>query len=323
MICTKNYGRNVIVRPENHFCNRCVHCNRTYTDIISHISDVHQCSICQKVLKSRQTRDYHMMSEHNHVENLECTICNVKCKTRKGLERHNEICHDETDKPCSICNKTFRSRYLKEHVDKCGKRTQCLVCNENFTTRALKMEHIISTHKEVKIHYCSQCTAKFLLPVTLKKHMLFHEEDSVECPICGKSKSNKRYLKIHISNVHEGKKKNKRYKCSLCNYTTTQKFILRTHTETVHEGKRYQCPHCTKEFDSPTRLNGHIALTHDKSKLFSCSICGKGYIVKTSLSEHIAIVHEKKANHLCSICGHASSTSNALKSHLKLKVILK
>ena len=262
-----------------------------------------------------------MMAEHNYFENLECSLCKIKCKTKKGLEGHMKTYHNDNIKPCSICNKTFKERYLKEHMDKCGKRTQCLVCNENFTSRPLKMEHIISTHKEVKIHYCSQCTAKFLLHTTLKKHIPIHEEGSVECPICGKSKISKRGLKMHISHVHEGKKQ-KRYKCSICNYTTTQKFILRTHTETVHEGKRYQCSHCNKEFDSPSRLNGHIAFTHDKSKLFSCSICGKGYIVKTSLSEHIAIVHEKKANHLCSVCGHASSTSNALKSHLKFKVIL-
>ena len=321
-ICTKNFGRNT-VRPVNHSCNKCVDCNnRTYTDIISHISDTHQCSICQKIFRSRSIRDHHMMSEHNHIENLECTICKKKCKSKKGLAGHMKKYHNENNKPCSVCNKTFRSiKYLEEHNEKCGRRTQCLVCYENFTSRDLKMEHIASSHKEVKIHYCSKCSAKFLLQQTLKNHISnIHEKVSVECSICGKNNLSKKSLKRHILHVHEGKK-TIRYKCSLCSYTSTQKFVLKNHTETVHEGKTYQCPHCTQEFNSQNKLEGHIALTHDKTKLFSCSICSKEYRVKRYLSEHILLVHEKKINHLCPLCGHVSSNSGVLKSHMKFKVI--
>ena len=79
----------------------------------------------------------------------------------------------------------------------------------------------------------------------------------------------------------------------MCDYISTQKWCLDSHIESVHEGKVYQCSYCGEVFKTNERLEGHIALTHDRTKLFTCSICSSGFRSKGKLKEHVSFVHEK------------------------------
>ena len=107
------------------------------------------------------------------------------------------------------------------------------------------------------------------------------------------------------------------YKCFHCDYSSTLKKFLESHISSVHEGIVYQCPTCNEEFKTKLKLNGHFAMTHDRSKLFQCSQCERAYVSEKKLMEHIGFSHEKTIMNLCSLCGVNCSTKSGLSSHMK------
>ena len=76
------------------------------------------------------------------------------------------------------------------------------------------IEHIASTHENVKLYSCSVCQSRFLLEKSMKNHVAFEHEKRISnvCSFCGKNFMNKTVLRNHIAQVHEGKKK-MRYNC--------------------------------------------------------------------------------------------------------------
>ena len=67
------------------------------------------------------------------------------------------------------------------------------------------------------------------------------------------------------------------------------------HIEHVHEGKRYQCSDCGEVYDSLTKLDTHIGLAHDKTKLFECPTCKATYASAKTLNKHVAFVHNQNS----------------------------
>ena len=49
-----------------------------------------------------------------------------------------------------------------------------------------------------------------------------------------------------------------------CDFSHTQKRGLNQHIEAVHEGKTYECSYCEEVFQSSRKLEGHVALNHDR-----------------------------------------------------------
>ena len=49
-----------------------------------------------------------------------------------------------------------------------------------------------------------------------------------------------------------------------CDFSHTQKRGLSQHIEAVHEGKTYECSYCEEVFQSSRKLEGHVALNHDR-----------------------------------------------------------
>ena len=68
---------------------------------------------------------------------------------------------------------------------------------------------------------------------------------------------------------------------------------MKIDVESVHEGRKYICSYCGEEFTSQSRLDGHVAFNHDRSKLYKCTFCDSEFRFEYYLKDHIALVHEK------------------------------
>ena len=139
-------------------------------------------------------------------------------------------------------------------------------------------------------------------------------EGKCPCHICGKNFWSAKYLKEHISAVHE---KIKDKKCHLCDKVYGFTSDLNKHIKNVHEGFRHTCHICYKEFSEKKSLNSHIKSVHDGEKNYKCDTCGKNFSYRQNLKDHIEWVHEGIKKHFCKICERNFGSSSSLKNHNK------
>ena len=310
----------VAVKHPERKINCCQHCDfkcLKLTTLKNHHSQKHQeflqstsnktkrcrvCSVCNKELQSKVMMMDHLMSNHPDVKVHSCPVCDDKYLEFIKLEKHISKVHPEHDSDIS-------------HTGKKGSIRTCPICKIVFKSRSLMMKHFTSVHPEEKIYSCSLCNYKFQTFMGLNTHVFNRHERKVTdkgCSFCGKEFANKMDLKNHIDIEH----KEKKYECVKCDASYLHQRTLMLHIEQVHEGKKHQCTTCGEIFESIGRLETHIAVKHDRSKLFECPSCKAAYTIYQKLEEHIAFVHEKVSGHLCTQCGKNFKIKSSLRDHI-------
>lgn len=311
--------------------NSCHICHKEFNEdqeLTTHISEVHpkktlyknlqNCVVCNSSYRHPKFLIKHMKSEHK-LEAYGCSICPKVFTSTSALENH--VC--EVSNVCSLCGKNFKSEsFLQKHMTHCGNNhwrgNKCSICDENFESRETTMDHIAEKHKHVKLYSCPQCTSKFVKRESMRTHIAHVHEKKLSnlCSFCGKNFMSKTYLRNHIAFVHEGKEPQKFF-CTMCEYSSNQKGNLQKHFEYHHEDRTFQCPTCGEEFKSEHKLDGHIAVVHDRSKLFKCKLCNSEYRSEHYLKEHVEYAHEKKMKYICPQCGKSCMHKSHLRIHIR------
>ena len=289
-----------------------------------HLEEI-KCTFCSKTFKRKGKLKEHVTRHHKPTHIMRTNPCEKCGKEIVAMRQHLKSCKGKIEKIkkpiidhlCTYCGNKFKKKYLLErHIKYTHSYTQCSICNEEVKFGYPFKKHMALNH-DGEIFTCSLCEKKFYSKKCLKDHVeLVHEKkESCVCNLCGKTYTSKPNLHEHIKRSHEGKVA-KCQKCDFtCNYSNPQ--TLRNHMERVHEGKLYYCSQCPEQFPSMNRLEGHIALIHDKSQLFQCPKCENVYRTERVLKEHIAFVHEKSVAFPCSICGKHFPIESVLKRHMR------
>lgn len=117
-----------------------------------------------------------------------CTICSGRCTSNELLESH--ICGRDDDATgnneisCEYCDQSFRS------VTKC-------------------MQHLETMHADDRTMYqCRKCVRYFGMLELRDFHEKYfsHVIKPFQCDICSRKFATKRDIKMHMNNVHSGKK---------------------------------------------------------------------------------------------------------------------
>ena len=111
---------------------------------------------------------------------------------------------------------------------------------------------------------------------------------ALKCDVCNGSFTTKRYLKLHIMAVHEGKRP---FQCNSCEATFTQKMEY-IHFAGVHEGKKFRCDICEKNLTTKSGLSKHKKEIYDGDKPFKCKIFDATFSRKPNLYEHVKLIHK-------------------------------
>ena len=294
-----------------------------------HLDDI-KCSFCSKTFKRNCDLKVHVTNYHKPTHVAKKKPCEKCGKNIVAMRAHLKSCKGKIEKMknpiidhlCTYCGNKFKQNYeLERHIRNIHSYIQCSICNEEVKFGYPYKKHMALNH-DGEIFMCSFCEKKFYSKKRLKDHVeLVHEmKKSCVCSFCGKLFKLKRNMNMHIKTVHEGKVKVKKcLKCLKCDFTCSgsNPQTLRKHMERVHEGKIYYCSQCPEQFPSMCRLEGHIALIHDKSQLFQCPKCENTYRTEQGLKEHIAFVHEKSVAFPCSICGKHFPRESVLERHVR------
>ena len=255
-------------------------------------------------------RDYitnHSEKAHEKEKLHKCSICDYSAGTSSNLRVHIVGVH----------------RQLKKKKENIDNSNTCSICGKRFVSDNYLYLHVSKVHKKIKPlkRQMNSGLSRFVDKSTLRKpkekvHTDVHEEKkSLECSTCDYVGNNKLQLKLHIDDVHEGKKP-KPILCPICGLTL--KKDLKFHIENVHEGKKpHVCTTCGKAFPDIFHLNQHVSVVHEQNKSHKCPVCGKGFGVKQNLDNHIQGVHEKNKPHKCTLCEYTCMKRNLLENHIK------
>ncbi|XP_052773583.1 zinc finger protein 184-like isoform X2 [Mya arenaria] len=153
------------------------------------------------------------------------------------------------------------------------------------------------------------------------------------CGVCNDKVFSENYLKMHFKVVHDIdnlKEIEQKFKCEKCGKQLYSNKAYQGHMTHVHRGNgkakkytplrdqevRYFCPHCSHGFRHMTHMNDHIALKHDRSLLrCSCPLCPERFVRPWEVENHVNKVHFKKKDYVCTNCGKGSYSKVAFKKH--------
>lgn len=269
----------------------------------------------------------------SELKRFNCDVCGAEFKSHKSLLNHEEIHKNETEVPCHICSKKFRSiRHVKMHVYHTHKRrngkalttkidpAMCDICGKWFKFKCNALRHR-EIHFDEKRFKCSVCNMKFRHSSSLKRHMTSHQEKLDKmyvCEQCGRSFKLKQTLVQH----HRVHVKQSFLKCEYCfkefrTYKGKKYHILKYHPEKANNfgWKSYDCETCGKQMSSQTEHDEHQK-THDETRLYSCTVCSSRWETIAQMKAHLKSHSHIPFRYRCKVCNISFKAASKVRLHM-------
>ena len=256
----------------------------------------------------------HIHEPQNNYANAEEYASNVNNKS-VAKERNAKGHRVECSNWCSVCNKSFSSRYylkLHESLHNGQYRYCCEVCRKQFVSLSnLKVHQHI--HNGQRPFSCDLCKKSFTQKSDLKEHLASHSNDCpFYCQLCNKSFKLQRELKKHLR-THSGER---HFSCDLCKKSFTQNSHLKEHLTSHSNERPFDCEVCNKSFKLQKHLKEHLRI-HSREYSFSCNLCKKSFTQKIHLKEHLASHNNERPTDY-QVCNKSLKLQKHLKKHLPI-----
>ncbi|OQR67151.1 zinc finger protein-like [Tropilaelaps mercedesae] len=297
----------------------------------------HSCGVCGQKYQSEKHRDWHVVTKHRDtlspqelerlgMEEIQCTLCDFRSYSSKGMQVHRQKEHIENEKSfrcpacgvgndtlagiqthigerhgpqdrwwvCQFCNRTF-SRDNREAIDTHvehhtrGDGVLCGHCNKMFENEPFMLDHVNRNHdKNPLLYICDICDQGTESYKELLKHMLKHNPFKT---------SLYRLQRQHIEkrNMEEG---------------LVHRRERRMQTDTV-----FGCEICGRQFDLEATLMSHRIVFHNDpgKEFYRCSMCSKAF-KPHHLPYHLRL-HTDERPHKCRYCDASFHTVASCSDH--------
>ncbi|XP_067632882.1 uncharacterized protein [Eurosta solidaginis] len=194
-----------------------------------------KCNICDRVLRSQNTLQTHLLKVHNVGElPYKCDYCEQRFAQRNLKKEHEVRAHTkEFEWLCPFCSKGFVNRRdMEKHqmVHTGERKIICEKCGKRFRLKNQMTEHVKTVHERLRRFKCSMCPKDFLRKRTLDDHIRAHLNirDKI-CNIC-----NKGFTSFHGLFRHKQLHSEKRYECIKCGKGFHRFSSLRLHEKLKH-----------------------------------------------------------------------------------------
>ncbi|XP_035786798.1 zinc finger protein 583-like [Anopheles albimanus] len=252
----------------------CSHCGKSFsssTALCEHSlkhapadTKIYKCNVCLKSFGRRYQLNIHM----RRCKQFRCEDCNLVFHNCHELKHHRKQQHEPKPESfvCKECSKCYSTNLaLKRHTENVHgpERFICDVCSKTFKSTA-QFRHHQRIHHAPQSSFgveCSICKKWLKNGANLSKHMGRHGTSNRPniCEVCGKRAPNATALKAHKRFVHEQEKS---FQCTICGKAFKRAVTLREHM-TVHTGGAlYNCPWCSKTFNSNANMHSHKKKMH-------------------------------------------------------------
>lgn len=304
-------------------CDQCSQVKPTKEAIERHILNEHltsTCSTCRKVFNSCNDLRQHVRKSHAEYT-FSCGHCSVFFKTRKKLEKHQQLHSfftEEVDRKrrksfrCKSCARTFEklTDKLHEHINHHSRLTSpekrqsskdddplvCPHCGQIYRTKQILQQHIKRHFDTGDKYACPKCPQRFKSWGELYYHNAVHTTDrNFVCEICSKAFKAKRDLRNH--RIRHENKDVKKFQCTYCQLMLKSKYTLNRHI-LIHTGeKKFQCSYCQKAFTQKNELNKHLRV-HIGENTYRCEEagCTEAFRLLAEFRIHQQIHYERTNN---------------------------
>lgn len=161
---------------------QCAICNDLFTskgNLYSHIkshdpNNTYVCEICGRTYKKKNSYKRHIARSHlGLTTKAQCSVCERVLSSKEHLRRHMLTHTDERNWVCSTCGKCFLSKtYLTEHsrIHLGIRPYKCEICGKCFTQRGSLTIHKRS-HTGERPFRCQYCHKGFVMSTLLRYHL--------------------------------------------------------------------------------------------------------------------------------------------------------
>jgi len=262
------------------------------------------CDECDKCFRSRGHLSSHVRFVHNKERKHACTQCGKAYRGKHELTEHFRQIHTgERPYGCKLCDQRFSSQHrLSEHENnhKKGQKYRCAQCDKTYASRDGIDKHVRFVHEGECALSCSLCQKKFARKIQLDRHMLSHAEeqgrgtkisvsqgkdihtkkDGYKCQHCDKRFRSRKFLKVHVVNVHKKER----------NHGVMQR--VKTHKKKTRLDELVKVTHLDVKLTRMTSLIRHSGSLQSVECPYVCAQCEKRFSDATLLRQHLQ-THER------------------------------
>ncbi|TMW52277.1 hypothetical protein DOY81_002610 [Sarcophaga bullata] len=216
---------------------------------------------------------------------------------------------------CFLCDlKTISFLDLKQHIATEHNITEsdklqykCYDCQKTIPRYNYFLNHIRSKHHPALKLKCEACDLSCQTYEELSQHRSVncaeakHYETLLPCNHCFKSFYNNFGLQYHCKSQHTTPKLHVKYQCLHCSKQFQNKNTFKAHERLHTDGNIFVCDICQRAFSSKLSLEQHQNV-HVTDKLYKCNICSKSFKTFVTLDQHQSI-HNNEKPFKCEYCG--------------------